>query len=93
MDFIFELLLEFVLSLMGAFIGVVWPPKSLEWAVWQKWGRGLGVVAVLTFGTAIGIAWFTDGSAVVLPISLLGIVSLVGFVIVGNVCRRYHEGR
>lgn len=93
MDFIVDLLLEFVFSLMGPFIGVVWPPQSPEWASWQKWGLGLGVVAVLTLGTAIGVAWFTEGSSVVLPMSILGIVALVGFVIVGNICRRYHEGR
>ena len=30
MDFIFDLLLEFVFSVMGALIGVVYPPKSPE---------------------------------------------------------------
>ena len=86
MDFIFDLLLEFVFSVMGALIGVVYPPKSPEWADWQKWGMGLGVIAFLSLGIAISVAWFTDDSPVVLPMSILGIVALVGFMIVGNIC-------
>jgi hypothetical protein len=92
MEFVFDILLGFVMSLVGAFVGVIWPPKSPEWAIWQKWGMLLGAVAVLSLATAISFAWFTDGSAVVLPMSLLGGVALLGFAIIGNICRQYHEG-
>ena len=92
MDILFDICVGFVVSLLGAFVGVIWPPQSPEWANWQKWGMALGVVAVLTLGSAIGIAWYTDGSAVVLPMSILGLVALLGFAIIGNICRQYHEG-
>ena len=93
MDIIFDIFFGFLVSLMGAFIGVVYPPNSPDWADWQKWGMALGVFAALILGALFLIVWFTDGSVLVLPLSIVGGVSLMGFLIIGNICRSYHEGR
>ena len=86
-----ELILEIAFALLGATVGVIWPPKTRAWARWQIWGVALGVLALLSFGVAYLAAQFVDGSSVVWPAIIVGLISLIGYGIMGNVCRRFHE--
>ena len=88
-----DLFLEVVFGLLGAFVGVIWPPKTAEWARWQKIGIALGVVGLLSFSTLIVVVQFNGSSAIVWTSIVVTLISLTGFGIIGNICRRYHEGR
>ena len=77
----------------GALAGVLWPAKSPLWARWQKYGATLGVISILAFGVAVTFARMKSESAIVWPAAVVGLVSLVGYAIIGNVCRKFHEGK
>lgn len=93
MELVLELAGEVIYVLFGALVGVLYPAKSRGWARWQLCGLALGLIAVLAFGLAAIAARLTGGSPVVWPSVLTGFVCLTGYAIVGNVCRKYHEGK
>jgi hypothetical protein len=93
MELIFDLAGLAFYYLFGAVVGVLYPAKSRAWARWQIAGLALGLIALAAFGLAVSIAWMTDGSRVVWPSVLIGSTCLTGYAIVGNVCRKFHEGK
>lgn len=86
-----DLLIQLAVWLIGAFIGVVWEPKSLEWAQWQKRGVWFGLLALGSIATAVAVAWTTDGSPWLWPLLIAGVLLLIVFMVIGNLCRHYHE--
>ena len=94
-------IIEFIIGLIwgafyyffGAFIGLIWPTQSPVWARWQRFGLTLGVISVLAIGVALALAWFSNRSNIVWSSTIVGLVSLGGYMIIGNVCRRFHEDR
>ncbi len=88
-----DLFLELVFGLLGAFIGVIWPAKTPEWARWQKIGITLGVVGLISFSTMIVVVQFNGSSAMIWTSIVVTLISLTGFVVIGNICRHFHEGR
>ena len=93
MDLVLDLAGAVIYYLLGALVGVLYPARSRRWARWQLCGLGLGLIALLAFGVAAFVAWLTDGSPVVWPSVLIGFGCLAGYAIVGNVCRKFHEGK
>ena len=95
MDLIVELTVSLIRSLffsvVGGMVGVLWPTASASWARWQKIGIGLGIAAVsafvLTFALAILRGWTTPTWLCF----VLGCILAGGYLIVGNVCRSFHE--
>ena len=87
----FELFAELVVAFLGACVGVLWPAKSATWARWQKIGIILGIASFAAFGVAVGMVRFRGW----LPLTWwsLGLACLLTacYMVVGNVCRAYHE--
>lgn len=88
-----DLLIQLTVWLIGAFIGVIWEPKSPEWTLWQKRGVGFGLLALGLIAAAVAVAWTTDGSPWFWPLLIAGILMLIGFMVIGNLCRHYHEAK
>lgn len=93
MELVLDLVVGVIYFLFGALVGVLYPAKSRGWARWQWCGVALGLMALLAFSLAAIVAWMTDGSPVVWPAVLIGLACLTGYAIVGNVCRKFHEGQ
>lgn len=91
MDLIIELLGGVVFTFFGACFGVVWPAKAPQWARWQKFGILLAVIS-LTCGA---LAFLIDGGPAwkqAEPFLLLtSATTFVGYLLVGNICRKFHE--
>ncbi|MCP4787920.1 MAG: hypothetical protein GY903_34375 [Fuerstiella sp.] len=91
MDLILEIFGWLIYGFIGALFGVTWPPKSPTWARWQKIGIGFGVSAVATFLLSFGAAYFDVWGAAARYLFGLACLLMVGYMIVGNICRKYHE--
>ncbi len=91
MELVLEISCTIIYFLLGAAVGVLYPAKSRNWARWQLLGLGLGLLGLLAFSFSAILAWFTEGSPLVWPSLLIGLACLLGYSIVGNICRKYHE--
>lgn len=91
LDIIFEIVCGLGYAFLGATFGVLWPPRTARWASWQRLGLVLGGSAVVMFGVALGLADFRSWAGVVRWIFWLACLLIVCYMIVGNVCRVYHE--
>lgn len=91
MEFIADILIWLAVSMLGATVGVIWPAKTPEWATWQMWGIASGVISLLCFGTAYAVCQLTDRSPMFWPAITIGFVALIGYCLIGNICRHFHE--
>ena len=73
----------------GALIGVLWPAQSKAWKQVQVLGIVLLCATLLCFFGAFLTAQFS--SQLMWWLLLVGTICFVGYFIVGNVCRMYHE--
>ena len=87
-----EALGAFFYAFFGALVGVLYPPRSPAWARAQKFGICLFASALAVLLAAFLIEYFTGWSGGRWPLAGLGSCLLLGYLILGNVCRKYHEG-
>ena len=87
MDIIFDIFFWVI----SATVGVIWPAKTPEWTTWQMWGIASGVISLLSFGTAYAVCQLTDRSPMFWPAIAIGFVALIGYCVIGNICRHFHE--
>jgi hypothetical protein len=90
-ELIFEVFSWSIYWFIGALVGVLWPPKSQAWSQWQKVAMVLGVSAVATYSLAFGTAYFRGWTATAWGFFALACTLSVGYMIVGNICRAFHE--
>jgi hypothetical protein len=92
MEVLLELMLHSVMAFFGALAGVLYPPKSAAWARWQHVGIALGISGVLVLAAGIVAApvagWYAFTSVSIVVAAGL----LIAYLIVGNICRKFHEG-
>ena len=95
MQIILQIVLETVgwltYGFFGALVGVLWPPKSPTWSRWQKIGMGFGISAIAVFLFAFGVAYFHGWVASAWWLFGLAWVLTLVYMIVGNICRTFHE--
>lgn len=89
---ILDIVGEIVYYLFGALAGVLYPPKSREWAQWQRCGLILGLAALVALSLGAVLSQLSNPPPVAWPLVVIGMACAVGYVIVGNVCRTFHEG-
>jgi len=87
-----EALGAFFYAFFGALVGVLYPPRSPAWARAQKTGICLAASALAVFLVAFLIEYFAGWSGGRWLLVVLGSCLMLGYLIVGNVCRKYHEG-
>ena len=87
MEPLLDVLGAIVFGFLGAIVGVLWPPRSRSWATAQKAGIAFFCGSVV-FGV---VAYFARQSPVVWGFVVVSCVLFGGFLIVGNICRVYHE--
>ena len=75
----------------GALAGLVCPPRNPSWARAQKIGWGLLAGAILAWLAAYGATRLLSSPTASCTLAILGVVNLVGYLGVGNVCRRQYE--
>ena len=80
-------------AVFGALVGIFYPPKSSAWRRWQVIGAVNGVLAFLAFTGAVVSVRFGSWSNWTTCLVGSGFLLLGVFVVVGNVCRRYHESQ
>lgn len=79
-----------VYLLIGAPIGLLYPPKSHGWAAWQRIGWTFGAAALASCATVVIAACIGGWSTLLwLPIGV-AIVTFIGFSIIGNASRLAH---
>lgn len=78
--------------LIGALVGVLYPPKSREWARWQLCGVTFGLTALIALGLSAVLSRLAILSPLAWPLVVIGITCMLGYVVVGNMCRKFHEG-
>lgn len=94
-----EIVIEFVgfvfgelfCAFFGALVGVLWPPKSAEWARWQRVGIGIGLLALIAFALAGVIGKLHGWTSATFWAVVIGSVLFLAYLIAGNLCRRFHE--
>lgn len=91
MDLLVELLGGLVFAIFGACFEIVWPAKTPEWTRWQKFGILLALTSILC-GAAVflidgGVAWKRAEPTLI----VVTIITFIGYLIVGNICRKFHE--
>ena len=91
MDLIVDAIGLVIHLFIGACFGVVWPARSPQWARIQKLGFVFGLIFVVGFA----LVWFVEGGRtweqVERPVFFVSCVAFIGYLIVGNVCRKFHE--
>lgn len=79
--------------LFGAIVGLCYPPKSRNWAIWQFIGGVTGVTAVAGFsGAVVSARWKFDASTFWGAL-IVGCLATLAFFVIGNICRKCHEGQ
>lgn len=83
----FELPVNFV----GALVGLMWPTTSPEWRRTRNRAAGLGLAAVVLLGLSATAHWLDAGRILIYAALAPGIALLIGFLVLGNLCRKFHE--
>jgi small-conductance mechanosensitive channel len=76
---------------LEAIVGVLWPPKTAEWARWQRIGIVLAIFATLAFAAAIAVGYLYGWTNATFWAVIVGSLFALVYLVIGNVCRRYHE--
>ncbi len=92
MQILLEILGGLLYAFFGALVGVLYPPRSPAWARAQTTGICLAASALVVFFTAFLIEYFAGWTGGRWLLVGLGSCLWLGYLIVGNVCRKYHEG-
>lgn len=91
MDLIFEAIGIVIHLFIGACFGIVWPANSPQWAQVQKLGFALSLIFVAGFA----MVWFLEGGElweeIEGPVFIVSCLALLGYLLVGNACRKFHE--
>lgn len=85
------LLGEVVVAFYGGLAGLLYPPHTPVWARVQKIGFALLCGALVAWVAAYTVACFSLGAMAFWILVIGGAVSFVGYLVVANVCRVYHE--
>ena len=75
----------------GALAGLLYPPKDRSWARLQKLGFAFLCAGLLMLVTAYVTLRLTATTIAVLGFAACGLGLLIAYVIVGNICRSFHE--
>lgn len=92
MDVILDIAGQIIYYLIGALVGVLYPPRSREWARWQRCGVMFGLTALIALGLAAVLCQLAVLPPLVWLLVVIGITCMLGYVVVGNMCRKFHEG-
>jgi hypothetical protein len=86
-DLLLDVFWGIVVSLIGGAVGLVWPPRTRAWARAQK----AGIILLCASVTAWTASNFSSQPRAFWILIIIGVVFFIGFLIVGNICRVYHE--
>lgn len=90
-EVVFQLIAGFFYVFFGALVGVLWPAKTPDWASKQRWGIAAGLSALILFGLSIGFMYVRGWGKLEGLLLLLAALLLICYLVLGNICRSYHE--
>lgn len=77
--------------LIGALVGVLYPARSREWARRKLCGVAFGLTALITFGLSVVFSRLAILSPLTWVFVVIGVICMLGYILVGNMCRKLHE--
>jgi len=78
-------------GIVGALVGLLYPPKNRFWALLQKAGFLFLGAACLSLIAALVASRLEMPPSMLNALIVLSAVFLLAYTIMGNVCRRFHE--
>lgn len=90
---LFDFLTDFVMALAGSVVGLLYEPRTPRAARLRKFGAGLFGLCGAVWIVALVTLWVHVPRSVAYAVWIAAIALLVAAAIVGNLCRRIHEGR